>query len=87
LARDRYERLWADLFAQDVFTLAGDLAADLRDRTGVSFNHVEIALGEPAGRRVRFDYLLPQLKLPENQQRRAVIEILKSLIPKAPERQ
>jgi hypothetical protein len=85
LARDRYEQLWADLLAQDVFSLGGDLAADKRDRTGVSFNHVEIVLGDPdhGGSRVRFDYLLPQLKLPENQQRGAVIEILKSLVPKA----
>ena len=81
MARDRYEKLWADLFAQDVFALGGDLAADKRNRTGVSFNHVEVVLGDPghAGARMRFDYLLPQLDLPENQQRHAVVEILKKL--------
>ena len=81
MARDRYEKLWADLFAQDVFTLGGDLAAGKRNRTGVSFNHVEVVLGDPdhAGARMRFDYLLPQLELPENQQRHAVVEILKKL--------
>ena len=86
LARDRYEKLWADLLAQDVFTLGGDLTADKRDRTGVSFNHADLVLGDPehAGFHVRFDYLLPQLKLPANQQRSAVIEILKSLVPKPP---
>ena len=36
--------------------------------------------------RVRFDYLVPQLRLPENQRRRAVVEILKSLVPQAPAR-
>jgi hypothetical protein len=86
LARDRYERLWADLFAQDVFALGGDLAANLRDRVGVSFNHVEVVLGDPEhdGARMRFDYLLPMLRLPANQQRRTVVDILKSLVPQAP---
>ncbi len=86
LARDRYERLWSDLFAQEVLTLGGDLADDLRGRTGVSFNHVEVVLGDPehATARMRFDYLLPQLELPENQRRRDVVEILKSLVPQAP---
>jgi|SRR6185312_5132745 len=81
LSRDRYEKPWADLFAQDVLALGGDLAADKRNRTGVSFNHVEVVLGDPdhAGARMRFDYLLPQLELPENQQRQAVVEILKKL--------
>jgi hypothetical protein len=88
LERDRYQRLWADLLAQDVFALGGDLAADRRDRTGVSFNHVEVVLGDPGNphARVRFDYLVPQLRLPENQRRRAVVEILKSLVPQAPAR-
>ncbi|MFY9823391.1 MAG: hypothetical protein WAM82_18560 [Thermoanaerobaculia bacterium] len=88
LARERYERLWADLFAQDVFALGGDLAADKRDRIGVSFNHAEVVLGDPehAGARMRFDYLLPMLRLPVNQQRRAVVEILKSFVPQAPPR-
>ena len=86
LERDRYQRLWADLLAQDVFALGGDLAADRRNRTGVSFNHVEIVLGDPekTSTRMRFDYLLPQLALPENERRRNVVEILRSLIPQAP---
>lgn len=86
LARDSYEKLWEDLFAQDVFALGGDLAADKRNRTGVSFNHVEVVLGDPdqAGARMRFDYLLPQLDLPENHQREAVVEILKKLVANQP---
>ena len=88
MPRQRYERLWADLLAQDVFALGGDLATGHRDRTGVSFNHAEIVLGDPENprARVRFDYLLPQLRRPENQRRRAVAEILKSLVPQAPAR-
>jgi hypothetical protein len=86
LSKDRYEQLWADLLAQDVFALGGDLASAKRDRTGVSFNHVEIVLGDPGqgGSRVRFDYLLPQLQDPANARHLAVVESLKSLIPKAP---
>jgi len=85
LERDQYERLWSDLFAQDVFALGGDLTADKKNRIGVSFNHVEVVLGDPehAGARVRFDYLLPQLELPENKQRHAVVELLKSFVPQA----
>ena len=86
LARDLYERLWSELFAHDVFALGGDLTADKKDRVGVSFNHVEVVLGDPghAVAQVRFDYLLPQLELPENQQRHAVVELLKSFVPQAP---
>jgi hypothetical protein len=86
LPKDRYEQLWKDLLAQDVFALGGDLAADKRDRTGVSFNHVELVLGDPeqGGSRVRFDYLLPQLQDPANTRHLAVVEGLKSLVPKPP---
>jgi hypothetical protein len=88
LALERFERLWADLQAQEALTLGGDLTAGRRDRVGVSFNHVEITLGggaDPATH-MRFDYLLPQLRLAAHHRQRAVVDLLKALLPLCEER-
>ena len=88
LALERFEQLWVDLLAQDALTLGGDLAAERRDRVGVSFNHVEITLGGGAGpgAHMRFDYLLPQLRLAAHHRHRAVVDLLKALLPLCEER-
>lgn len=72
-----WERLLADLLAADAGSLSHDfIGAEKRKRIGVSFNHVEIAVGDKL--RCRIDYLVSDVAKPELEKHRKVIEILRA---------
>lgn len=72
-----WERLVADLLAADAGSLSHDfIGAEKRKRIGVSFNHVEIALGEEL--RCRIDYLKTEVDKAEFEKHRKVVEILRN---------
>lgn len=71
-----YERLLADLLEADAGSLSHDfIGAEKRKRIGVSFNHVEIAVGDLL--RCRIDYLVSDVARPEFARHRRVVEILR----------
>ena len=82
LPRERYEKLWEELFKQDLEHLGQDAIGDKRNRVGVSFNHFEVSLGDHL--KVRFDYLLSHLKSGEFAKQNAVVDLLKGLKDQAP---
>ncbi len=79
LPRERWERLWAELAAIDALGLGADLVGEeRRGRVGVSFNQVELRLGDRA---CRIDYLRSLLdeEGAEHAPHRAVIAAVKRL--------
>jgi len=71
-----YERLLGDLLEADAGSLSHDfIGAEKQKRIGVSFNHVEIAVGDLL--RCRIDYLVSDVARPEFEKHRRVVEILR----------
>lgn len=71
-----YERLLADLLAADAVSLSHDFVGEeKRKRVGVSFNHVEIAVGDAL--RCRIDYLVSDVARAQFEKHRKVLEILR----------
>jgi hypothetical protein len=73
-----WERLVSDLVAADAGSLGHDfIGEEKRKRIGVSFNHVEIALGDEV--RCRIDYLKTDVDKAEFEKQRKVVEILRGV--------
>ncbi len=77
LDRAAYEELFAEVLASLPLGESRDLAAPLRDRKGVSFNHVAVAVGDASS---RLDYVLSQVDEDETNsdpRARTVVDALK----------
>ncbi|APR84608.1 Hypothetical protein A7982_09957 [Minicystis rosea] len=71
-----YERLLADLLAANAGSLSHDFIGDeKRKRVGVSFNHIDITVGD--GLRCRIDYLASDVARARFEKHRKVLEILR----------
>lgn len=74
-SREAYEKIWAALLPLDPFSTPS--ATIDPERVGVSFNTLEIQLGQ---RSVKVDYTLNQLKLPEHARLAALVEAVKKAL-------
>ena len=79
LSREAYETLVGTLLTTLPLGTILDLAADKRDRKGVSFNHLSIKVGDSSA---RLDYLLSDVDEDDGDPRaRAVVGALKASAP------